>query len=366
MFNKFSRSLIIFAFAISLTGLSETENAQGCGSDPSVKSVGGGDGSFKSWVEIWAEDSHLESNLFVGKITAVEQGCVVCQDPENIIPPEILTTVPVTVEPVFTPALFLPSPDPVTGNIEVVETMCDTACGTCEGKINFLTLQYNALSDAYIIVKERDIVQPDIYVTVFDGPVEAGAEFDVPGEWKKDTLGPNLKIYVGADNESTEFYTTIDTSCSDNETTPRSGREYGDFEVVTSFSRIGGLLCPLDPDASTCTYEEFALQWGLFGEPPVEGSGGGYESASAETGADCETLGLITSKFHVQKVYLTGNILMGCDDPEDPEDPEDPVNCIEVDKMCVYCWTYEECETWKDDGRVDYICEEIPCHSPVE
>jgi hypothetical protein len=64
MFKKFSSLLIIFAFAISLTGLSVTENAQGCGDDPSVKSVGGGDGSFETWVDIWAEDSHLESNLF--------------------------------------------------------------------------------------------------------------------------------------------------------------------------------------------------------------------------------------------------------------------------------------------------------------
>ncbi len=106
----------------------------------------------------------------------------------------------------------------------------DEECGPCEGKVTALTLQYNGSAAADIVVQQRNDG-----VVVFDGNVAAGGQFSFVGADKHGTLGPEIEIYVDGQGP-----TDIHTSCSQ---PIGPGLVAGDFEVISGYSRIGGLLC---------------------------------------------------------------------------------------------------------------------------
>ena len=118
-------------------------------------------------------------------------------------------------------------------NFECTEVECDE----CEGKVTDLTLQYNGTEKANIKVKTKKEGEDGSKV-VFEGMVEAGAEFTFSGNDKKGTLGTEIKIYVNGDEN-----TKIHTSCSK---PIGPGLISGDFEVISGSSREGGYLCPVD------------------------------------------------------------------------------------------------------------------------
>jgi hypothetical protein len=142
-------------------------------------------------------------------------------------------------------------PGLISGDFEVLEgysreggLLCDMETPppsddcACEGKVSELTLRYNGLATADIVVmrKIRKKDDPDEGV-VFTGTVEPGAEFTFVGNDKKGTFGTEISIYV-----DDQLNTKIHTSCSQ---PIGPGLISGLFEVVEGYSRNGGLLCPL-------------------------------------------------------------------------------------------------------------------------
>jgi hypothetical protein len=145
----------------------------------------------------------------------------------------------------------------------------------------------------------------------------------------------------------------IHTSCSD---PIGPGFVSGDFTVMSGYSRNGGLLCPLDGtfDGGECIDAEFNFEWDLPVTFPVNA---------------CAIEGFTAYQLRVQSLYLTGRALY-CDlDSEgNPylDENGQPDGCNEVDIICLYCQTDEACETWDDDGEVNYVCEEISCQGSLE
>jgi len=109
-------------------------------------------------------------------------------------------------------------------------------CGECEGKVEELTLQYLGEEAAEVKVTQKDGKDKEVLVY---GPLlrEKDDVFTFYGHDKKDTLGPEISIYV-----SGVLKTKIHTSCS--EDIGPGLPPFGDFLVVEGYSRNGGLLCP--------------------------------------------------------------------------------------------------------------------------
>jgi hypothetical protein len=108
------------------------------------------------------------------------------------------------------------------------------ACGTCDGKVTELTLQYlGTRTDAHIAVVQR---HPG--TVIYDAVVQPGQSFDVAGMDRKGTLGTEIKVYVDG-QLSAKFH----TSCSQ---PIGPGLRVGDFKVIAGSSRQGGALCPID------------------------------------------------------------------------------------------------------------------------
>lgn len=106
-------------------------------------------------------------------------------------------------------------------------------CGSCDGKVNFLALEYTGSDVAHIIV-----VQKKDNDTVFDGQVMPGEHFEFSGTDKKGTLGTEVLISVNG-----HFAQAIHTSCS---VEIGIGSVFGDFVVVDGSSRNGGQFCQAD------------------------------------------------------------------------------------------------------------------------
>lgn len=125
-------------------------------------------------------------------------------------------------------------------------------CEECDGKVDYLLLQYNG-PDAHIIVKQksgRDKFE------IFDSETEltAGDLFELYGQDRKDTLGPEIYIYQITDGCKKDLVATIHTSCSQ---PIGPGLVVGDFTVIEGTSRNGGLLCPItdEPPSDDCEKE---------------------------------------------------------------------------------------------------------------
>lgn len=102
----------------------------------------------------------------------------------------------------------------------------------CDGKVTFLTLQYNGAAAATIVVKQND------GTTVYDNSVNPGGQFTFSGVDQQGTLGPEITITTDGGNPI-----NIHTSCSQ---PIGPGLVRGDFEVIEGASRNGGELCPLE------------------------------------------------------------------------------------------------------------------------
>ena len=111
------------------------------------------------------------------------------------------------------------------------------SCGECDGKVNFLALEYTGSDAAHITV-----VQKKDNDTVFAGQVLPGEHFEFSGTDKKGTLGTEILISVNGN-----FAQAIHTSCSDD---IGIGSVFGDFLVVDGSSRNGGQFCQATNDGS--------------------------------------------------------------------------------------------------------------------
>jgi hypothetical protein len=125
-----------------------------------------------------------------------------------------------------------------------VETVSE--CG-CEGKVTRLRLQ-SAVSGHIKVVQK---FFRNYWVSVFEGQVSSGGQFEFSGVDRKGTLGVEIKIYVDG-----VLRQSIHTSCSE----PIGvGSVFGSFTVVSGASRTGGVLCPAegpqDPSESNCGCE---------------------------------------------------------------------------------------------------------------
>ncbi|MFQ6613097.1 MAG: hypothetical protein ACE5D2_08365, partial [Fidelibacterota bacterium] len=104
-------------------------------------------------------------------------------------------------------------------------------CDECDGKVTYLTLQYNGSQSALIRVEQKK------EGVVYNGIVSAGGQFSFSGIDKKGTLGTEIKIYINGN-----YNTKIHTSCSQ---PIGPGLVSGAFEVIYGRSRNGGDLCPV-------------------------------------------------------------------------------------------------------------------------
>jgi hypothetical protein len=348
MFKKFSSLLIIFAVAISLIVLSETEsNAQcgGCGEpECDAEFPGDGDllkGSYIPWFDIVRLTTPIPPGTSLFFLTSIEavSGCIVCQDPET--DDESLVSLPSRE---ISTQIYSPSEDlqPVGDGlerltVEACETAVEEVCGECDGKVSQLTLRYDGpFPGASITVYQHKDEEP-----IF-GPtwVDNGTEFELNGTDKwKDTLGPKIQVNYSEEND----WLPIHTSCSD---PVGPGFVSGDFTVMSAYSRYGGLLCPIDGSltGSECIVEDFEQEWGL-------------------SSADCQDHpGSMPSQILLQSNYLTGTILYCTNDENgNPylDENGNPDDCSQGDEICLYCQTEEACETWNDDGNVIFDC--VPC-----
>ena len=111
-------------------------------------------------------------------------------------------------------------------------------CG-CKGKVSELTLKYNGLMAANVIVTRK----PPFSVVLFQGTVQPGAQFTVMGSnygppGFQGTLGTNIEIAIEG-GASVEMH----TSCSQ---PIGPGLVAGDFEVVSGKSKkLTVPLCPI-------------------------------------------------------------------------------------------------------------------------
>ncbi len=107
----------------------------------------------------------------------------------------------------------------------------EESCAECDGDVTELTLQYKGDKAAWIRVKQDkeslfyDLVSPS-----------QGGEFTFTGGNEDDTMGKEIKIYVGGKEKA-----KIKTDCSE---PIGPGSKFGDFEVVSGKSKKGGELCP--------------------------------------------------------------------------------------------------------------------------
>ena len=118
-------------------------------------------------------------------------------------------------------------------------------CMECEGKVTNLELKYLGDSSASIMVKTKEKKKKKkkkheemMNPIVFDGNVDAGDTFSFEGNDDKGTLGTEITIYVDG-----VISQKIHTSCS---VPIGPGAIFGNFEVISGYSREGGKLCPSD------------------------------------------------------------------------------------------------------------------------
>lgn len=109
-----------------------------------------------------------------------------------------------------------------------------SACGECDGKVTQLTMQYNGSSSALITVKQKN---GDV---VYNNSVSPGGIFTFYGTDNYGTFGTEIKLYI--DNS---LDVKIHTSCSQ---PIGAGMVVGSFEIISGYSRNGGLLCEYSDD----------------------------------------------------------------------------------------------------------------------
>jgi hypothetical protein len=351
MFKKFSSLLIIFAVAISLIVLSQTEsNAQvgegcgRCGQPDCILTLVHGNWIWTSYAAEYDIEGFapITPNIFIASSVYVRQGCLACLNPVTGEERFDNQTIIGTTAQFFSSAeenLQSVGDGLYTFTQEVCATVVEEVCGECDGKVRELTLRYDGDEGAQIAVYQHKIDN-----ATFDEYVGPGGEFTISGmdKWQG-TLGP--KISVNRDNNT---ITEIHTSCSD---PVGPGSVIDDFTVISGYSQYGGRLCPFGAtlDGGECLEEEFESIWNL----PVNA---------------CAFEGFMPSQLRVQSLYLTGRLLDCTLDAEgNPylDDNGQPDDCSEQDIICLSCETGEFCRSWNADGEVTYVCEEIDCPTVV-
>lgn len=112
----------------------------------------------------------------------------------------------------------------------------DPAC--CDGKVNWLTIEYLGADPIYI---EVDGSGPGNN-SLFSGNIVQGEEFTIYGNDNNNTLGSKVKIYKDNSDDKTEIH----TSCSvDIYTGQTWSGDAGDYLIIAGESRLSGPLCPL-------------------------------------------------------------------------------------------------------------------------
>ena len=105
-------------------------------------------------------------------------------------------------------------------------------CGECDGRINYLTLQYNGDESAKITIKQNNYVILDYYT-------RPGEELTFAGRDGGD-MGPEIKIYKNNEDD----YISLDTGCLAG---VGIGYTIDDFEIISGTSKDGGPLCFASP-----------------------------------------------------------------------------------------------------------------------
>ncbi|MCP3961614.1 MAG: DUF11 domain-containing protein [bacterium] len=106
-------------------------------------------------------------------------------------------------------------------------------CGSCDGKVSELTLEYlGAVEDAFI-----EVVQDSDGLVIFAATVQPGERLTLLGADDQGTLSSKITLSVD-EVENAEIH----TSCS---RPIGPGLERGDFRVISGRSRRGGVLCPV-------------------------------------------------------------------------------------------------------------------------
>jgi len=183
-----------------------------------------------------------------------------------------------------------------------IEATPQVDCEDCDGKVTELTLQYNGSEPAQVTVEQKKN-----HEIIFDSFLQPGDQFTVVGT-DNGTLGTEIKLFVdGQEN------TKIHTSCS---RPIGPGLVSGNFEVISGYSKNGGLLCPIppQPDCGDCDGKvtQLTLKYNGSGTPWVEVKQKkhneivfeGYVASGAEftfVGTDKGTLGTEI------KIYVDGN-----------------------------------------------------------
>lgn len=113
-------------------------------------------------------------------------------------------------------------------------------CGTCDGKVNELTLGYTGSSNAKVQIFNKDGDKLFEKLVVTSGEM---LSFSLANNYGK--LTPEIKIYLNS-----SYHTSIHTSCSQ---PIGPGMIAGKFQVESGSSLNGGILCPYDGNAITST-----------------------------------------------------------------------------------------------------------------
>jgi hypothetical protein len=108
-------------------------------------------------------------------------------------------------------------------------------CGDCDGGVIELTLRYFGSNPAYVQVYDGKRPKPDRLL--YEDTVAPDESFTFTGQRPDGTMGANISLFVDG-----EFNTTIHTSCSQ---PIGPGLIRGYFEVISGYSKYGGLLCPI-------------------------------------------------------------------------------------------------------------------------
>ncbi|MCP4548000.1 MAG: hypothetical protein GY835_16165 [bacterium] len=114
-------------------------------------------------------------------------------------------------------------------------------CNECDGKMTQLTLKYHGVP-GHVEIYEGG--HRHHHKLLWEGDLVTGDEFTFNGIRNDGTMHPEISCWVDGDRN-----VKIHTSCS----RPIGvGMIAGDFEVVSGYSRNGGLLCPIDGGGDDC------------------------------------------------------------------------------------------------------------------
>ncbi len=100
----------------------------------------------------------------------------------------------------------------------------------CDGKITSLTLKYLGIPTINLVIKQNNGT-----IIYTNATLASGTTFTFVGLDNMGTMGPEISLFI-----STVLHIDIHTSCSE---PIHAGLIFGDFEIITGFSKNGGEIC---------------------------------------------------------------------------------------------------------------------------